>query len=231
MPLSQTLDALAAALHQTAPQIASRLQLGLTAAEINQQVAAFAWTLPQDAGTLYQWHNGLSGQAENLNLAEKFLRLKGKWHGELTGRENEIHLRLTDTLLNLQPAHPVVIKFLPLDYALAGHRHLKLGRCPLNLLPIAVLQNGATTLYGLLQLDPEQSTLYWANGTNLPPVKVTAAFLATQPQFAELRDFAAFLTECCQQALSPSALISANPRDKAVDAEVDVVRLAQVIQQ
>jgi hypothetical protein len=84
--------------------------------------------LPEAAYDLYGWHNGLSGEPSKLNLVEKLIRLKGKWHGELSGRENEVHLHIGNRRL--------VTKFLPLDYALAGHRHLKLGRCPIDLLPI-----------------------------------------------------------------------------------------------
>jgi len=54
-----------------------------------------------------------------------------------------------------------------------------------------------------MRLDGEESILYCANGTNLPPMKVTEAFLSTQPQFARLRDFATFLAVCCQQAVQP----------------------------
>lgn len=143
-------------LSQTAPKIASRLQPGLTAVEIEKQIASFSWALPQDAFDLYQWHNGVSGTSEKLSLAEKFLRLKGKWHNELAGREDEIHL--------LFEARLIVTKFLPLEYTLAGHRHLKLGRCLLNLLPIAILNDGNTTIYCMIRLDAEPPTLYCAKG-------------------------------------------------------------------
>jgi hypothetical protein len=82
-----------------APKIASRLQPGLTRAEIETQIASFSWEFSQDAFDLYQWHNGLSGNPGKLNLVEKLLRVKGKWHGELSGRENEAHLKLGDRLI------------------------------------------------------------------------------------------------------------------------------------
>jgi hypothetical protein len=44
-------------LTQTVPTIANRLQLGLTPAQIEAQVASFAWTLPQDAFLMYQWRS------------------------------------------------------------------------------------------------------------------------------------------------------------------------------
>lgn len=181
-------------LSQTAPKIASRLQPGLTAVEIEKQIAAFSWVLPQDIHDLYQWHNGLSGTSEKLNLAEKFLRLKGKWHGELAGRENEVHLLFEGRL--------IVAKFLPLEYALAGHRHLKLGRCLINLLPIAILNDSSTTIYCMIRLDTESPTLYCANGTNLPPIRVTEAFLSTQLQFTGLSHLVALLTDCLNRVFN-----------------------------
>lgn len=229
--LTEALNALATALIQTAPRISSRLQPGLSTAEIEKQVAAFAWTLPQGAFDLYQWHNGLSGTAEKLNLAEKLLRLKGKWHGELAGRENEIHLRLADSLGETLHERRIVAKFLPLEYALAGHRHLKLGRCLLDLLPIAILQDGMTTIYCMMRLDPAQPTLYCANGTNLPPMKVTEAFLSTQPQFTQLNDLVALLTNCCQQTVQTPLVSQDSQKGEAIDCEIDSVRFAQLFQQ
>lgn len=219
----EALNGLASTLVQAFPGISSRLQPGLPPAEIEQQTASFTWTLPQDALDLYQWHDGLSGTAEKLNLVEKLLRLKGRWHGELAGREHEIHLRFGNRLF--------VAKFLPLAYALAGHRHLKLGRCLMDLLPIAVLQEGTTTLYCMMRLNAEQPTLYCANGTNLPPMKVTEAFLSTQPQFTHLGDFVAFLTICCQQAAQTPLVSQAGQKDEAIDGEIDPAQFAQTLQQ
>jgi hypothetical protein len=139
----EILDRFGTVLTQTAPKIASRLQSGLTIADIEAKTDSFSWNLPNDAYALYQWHNGLSGQPGKLNLAEKLLRLKGKWHGELSGRENEAHLKLGDRL--------IVAKFLPLDYALAGHRHLKLGRCSIDLLPVCILTEGKDTIYCMMR--------------------------------------------------------------------------------
>jgi hypothetical protein len=109
---------------RVAPSIVARLQPGLSITEIDDRIATFTWKLPEAAYELYGWHNGLSGEPGKLNLVEKLVRLKGKWHGELSGRENEVHLHIGNRRL--------VTKFLPLDYALAEHRHLKLGRCPLR---------------------------------------------------------------------------------------------------
>lgn len=172
--MTELFDSFDTLLSQAAPKIASRLQPGLTIDLIEAQIAGYSWTFPQAAFDLYRWHNGLSGQPGRLNLVEKLLRLKGKWHGELSGRENEIYLQLGERL--------IIAKFLPLDYALAGHRHLKLGRCPLDLLPFAILNDGNNTIYCMMRLDPENPIFYCANGTNLPPIKVTESFLSTQAQ-------------------------------------------------
>lgn len=219
----EPLDCLNTALSQFAPTVAARLQPGLTCSAITRYVAPFSWVLPQDVYDLYQWHNGLAGTAEKLNLVERFLRLKGKWHGDLAGRENEIHLRFEDRL--------IVAKFLPLEYALAGHRHLKLGRCLLNLLPIAILQDGTMTIYCMIELNPERPTLYCANGTNLPPMKVTEAFLSTQPQFAKLSDFVTLLTTCCQQAVQPPSISQTSQKGGAIDCEINSAQFAQLLQQ
>lgn len=195
MTTIDTLHRFGTALREIVPKITSRLQPGLTIADIAAKTDSFLWKLPNDAYELYQWHNGLSGQPGKLNLAEKLLRLKGKWHGELSGRENEAHLKLGDRL--------IVAKFLPLDYALAGHRHLKLGRCLIDLLPVCILTEGKDTIYCMMRLDSENPILYCAKGTNLPPMKVTESFLSTQPQFSRLSSFITFLTVCCQQGIQP----------------------------
>jgi hypothetical protein len=209
--LTEALTRFDEVLHQVAPAIVTRLQPGLARAEIEKQLVSFLWQLPNDAYDLYQWHNGLSGKPGTLNLVEKLIRLKGKWHGELSGRENEIHLRLSDSL--------IVAKFLPLEYALAGHRHLKLGRCPIDLLPFAILNKDGNTFYCMMRLDVENPIVYCANGTNLPPMKVTEAFLATQLQFSCLSDAIALLV----QWLHPSV-------QNGIDAELDARQLDQFYQ-
>lgn len=216
----EALNSLDVVLNQDAPKIAGRLQPGLTRAEIERQTASFSWILPEEAYNLYQWHNGLSGKPGKLNLAEKLLRLKGKWHGELSGRENEAHLQLGD--------RHIVVKFLPLNYALAGHRHLKLGRCLIDLLPIFLLNDGNRTIYGMMRLDAEQSIVYCANGTKMPPIKVTELFLSTQTQFCQLSDLIAFLTACCQKAVQPTVLTDATD---AIDCEVNLTQFEQLYQQ
>ena len=206
-------------LSQTAPKIASRLQPGLTIDRIEARIAAYSWTFPQEAFDLYRWHNGLSGQPGRLNLVEKLLRVKGKCHGELSGRENEIHLQLGDRL--------IIAKFLPLDYALAGHRHLKLGRCPLDLLPFAILNDGKSTIYCMMRLDPENPIVYCANGTKLPPLGVTESFLATQPQFNRASDLITFLSAVFQERISSIALTDNN----LLDCELDSTQFDRLYQQ
>ncbi len=202
--------------------IASRLQLGLTPVEIETQIASFAWALPQDAFLLYQWHNGLSGKPGKLNLGEKLLRLKGKWHGELTGRENEVRTILENRL--------IITKFLPLEYSLAGHRHLKLGRCQIDLLPIFILMEGKKTIYCIMRLDPNNPIIYYANGTKLPPIKVTESFLATQPHFSRLSDFIAFLTAVFQPGIQ-SVTSSQGKWMSEIDCELKSTQLKKLYQQ
>ena len=203
---------------ETAPKIVSRLQPGLTIDRIEAQIAAYSWTFPQAAFDLYRWHNGLSGQPGRLNLVEKLLRVKGKWHGELSGRENEIHLQL---------GRLIIAKFLPLDYALAGHRHLKLGRCPLDLLPFAILNDGNNTIYCMMRLDPENPIVYCANGTKLPSLGVTESFLATQPQFNRASDLIVFLSTVFKSRINSIALTDNNP----LDCELDSTQFDRLYQQ
>jgi hypothetical protein len=220
--LIETLHRFDTILNHTTPKIASRLQPGLTIAEIEAQIASFSWRLPQDARDLYQWHNGLSSKLEKLNLVEKLLRLKGKWHGELSGRENEVHLQLGNRL--------IIGKFLPLDYALAGHRHLKLGRCLIDLLPFSILSDGNSTIYCMMCLDPEQPIIYCANGKKLPPMGVTESFLSTQPQFSQLTDLITFLTACCQLLIKTITASQEGLMD-AIDCELNPAQFDRLYQQ
>jgi hypothetical protein len=215
--LTTTLNRLDEVLNQRVPAVSDRLQPGLTRAEIDKMTASFLCVLPQDAYDLYQWHNGLSGKLGKLNLVEKLLRLKDKWHGELSGRENEVHLEYSDRL--------IVAKFLPLDYALAGHRHLKLGRCPIDLLPISIWNDGKSRFYCMMRLDA-QLTVYCANGANLPPIRVTETFLSTQPQFSRLSNLVEFLISFCQQI----QLTSASHGDRemnVIDCKVNQIQFDQ----
>jgi hypothetical protein len=217
--MSELLTRFDAILNQTAPKISTRLQPGLTIAEIEKQIASFSWQFPQDAFDLYLWHNGLSGIPGKLTLVEKLLRVKGKWHGELSGRENEVHLQLEN--------RPIIAKFLPLNYALAGHRHLKLGRCPIDLLPFSILTDANDTIYCMMRLDLENPIVYCANGTNLPPIKINESFLSTQPQFSRLSTFIMFLTTVCQQAIQP---LAPNQGD-VIDCEFNLMQFEQSYQQ
>jgi hypothetical protein len=92
--MTELFDSFDTILSQAAPKISSRLQPGLTITsrrgyaneQIEAQIAGYSWTFPQAAFDLYRLHNGLSGQPGKLNLVEKLLRVKGKWHGELSGQ-------------------------------------------------------------------------------------------------------------------------------------------------
>lgn len=218
--LTEALDQLDHVLNQVAPDVANRLQSGLTRTDIEQAIAKFSWSLPQDGYALYQWHNGLSGQPGNLNLIEKLLRQKGKWHGELSGRENEIRLSNGERLLTA--------KFLPLDYALAGHRHLKLGRCLLDLLPVFLLDDGTTIRYYMIRLDVESSIVYCVNGTKLPPMGVTEELLSKQIQLG-LADLVSILNTCLEQAIVP--ISESQDRLSKADYALNLEQFEQIYQQ
>lgn len=83
----------------------------------------------------------------------------------------------------------------------------------------------------MVRLDVEQPTLYCANGTNLPPMKVTEAFLSTQLHFTELSSLVALLTHCFQQAVQPLSVSQNEQKARAINCEIDSVRFAQLFQQ
>ncbi len=215
--ITEALNQLDNTLNQVAPDVGKRLQPGLTRADIDQQISGASWSLPHDGYALYHWHNGLSGQAGKLNLVEKLLRQKDKWHGELSGGENELRLNCREGLMTA--------KFLPLEYALAGHRHLKLGRCFLDLLPVFILNDGNAKRYCMMRLDAKSSIVYCANGANVPPIGITEEFLSTQVQFS-LPDLISFFTDCFQQAIQPT-----KSQDRLVEEyDFDPEQFAQVYQ-
>lgn len=220
--LTEALNRLDNALNQTALAVVKRLQPGLTRAEIVQQTNSFSWELPPDIYALYQWYNGLAGTPGKLNLVEKLLRLKGRWHGELSGRENELHLKLGDCR--------IIVKFLPLDYALAGHRHLKLGRCLIDLLPIFILSEGKKTFYGMIRLDVEKPVFYFADGTNVPPLLVTEDYLSKQIQYSSLTPVISFLIDICQQASQPLVESQDQPGINSADYELNPNQFDQLYQ-
>lgn len=191
--LADTLERLAHALRQRVPEVAARLQPGLTRAEIDGCVARFDWTLPDEVYTLYEWRNGLSGATGKASLVDKLLRMKDRWHGELSGPTNELRVDYKGRVLT--------VKFMPLEYALAGFRHLKLGRCPLDLLPIFTVTEGKTKHYGMVQLagSPEggahAGVVHCANGAKAPPWGITDAFLAAQPRFSSVGVLAEVLAQ------------------------------------
>ncbi|PSB05495.1 hypothetical protein C7B62_25100 [Pleurocapsa sp. CCALA 161] len=200
----------------TSKEVANRLQSGLTRTEIDKLNAGFP-TLPNDVYDLYQWHNGLSGQPTNISFTDRLIRLKNKWHGELSGRENELHLQYGERL--------IIAKFLPLNYAWAGHRHLKLGRCLIDLLPIFIVNDGKDKYYGMIRLDARQPVVYYAKGTAVPPMRVSEEFLSVQIQFGNLTEFVLFLTDCCYQAIQPRVGDINGKLMDTVDYEIDSITI------
>ena len=206
MELTEKLNSLDETLQQFAPDVANRLQAGLNRAKIDALVKGFSWTLPPDVYHLYQWHDGLSVAPDKMSFVEKLLRQKDKWHGELSGRENEIILKYGERELSA--------KFMPLEYALAGHRHLKLGRCVLDLLPVFILTEGKTKWYCMFRLDGQNSVLYCADGSKAPPRGIDESFLAQQIQFDCLADFVSFLTACGKQTIESQSQNQYNLKPK-----------------
>lgn len=220
--LTEALNRLDEVLKQTLPEVAVRLQPSLTRTEIDKLIADLS-LISNDVYELYQWHNGLSGQPKNMSLTDRLIRLKNKWHGELSGRENELHLQFGERL--------IIAKFLPLNYAWAGHRHLKLGRCLIDLLPIFILSDGKDKYYGMIRLDTEQPVVYYANGTKVPPMRVTEDFLSVQIQFSNLTELVLFLTDCCQQAIQTKSGDRNDQTIDAVDYEINLQRFEQICRQ
>lgn len=221
MALTASLNHLDQVFQQYNFELRQRLQAGLTRAEIEQQVASFPWTLPPDLYDLYQWHNGLSGKPQKMRLTDRLIRLKNKWHGELSGRENELRLQAGERLW--------VGQFLPLDYALAGHRHLKLGKCAIDLLPIFLIGDRHRKFYGMVRLDPDHPAVYYADGTGVPPLWVTEDFLAKQVQFAQLSDLIDVLTQACQKVIQPITTNSEVGDELAVDYIVHLDPLMEML--
>ncbi len=192
--LKKALNDLEIILKQNAPNVSNRLQKGLTGSELKRLVKKFSWELPEDICELYEWHDGLSAPMTQMSLVERLLRQKDKWHGELSGKNNEIHL-------NYQGRN-LTAKFMPLEYALAGHRHLKLGLCKLDLLPVFVMSDGKIKYYCMLRLDEKIPALYCADGTKAPPRGIDEAFLSTQIKFTKLSDFILLVSECVEKAIN-----------------------------
>jgi hypothetical protein len=205
MNLAETLTAFEPVLNELTPEATTRLRPGLSHEDIQAQCNGFQWSLPDDVATLYQWHDGLTRIRTRLTLIERVLRQKDKWHGELSGRDNEIHFPYADG--------EVAAKFMPLEYALAGHRHLKLGRCPLDLLPVFILHSESAKWYCMFRLVSGSTTVYCVNGTKVPPKGIGEGVLAANPQFKTLAEFISFLSRCGREfkptgRLSPQQLQS-----------------------
>lgn len=221
--LTHALGRLEAELRRKSSGVVERLQVGLTRAEIDDCVSRFAWALPQNLYDLYQWRNGLSGPTGKLSLVDRLLRRKDKWHGELSGAENESRV--------VYEGRSVTAKFMPLEYALAGYRHLKLGRCPLDLLPVFVIADGKTKHYCMVPLVEGQSVVYCADGTKAPPWGITQEYLSAQPQFGSLASLVSFLADYARTAeVNPPAGESRLPAD-GVECEIAAPVFNELCQQ
>lgn len=170
-------------------RIANSLRLGLTRNEIDEKVQGFSWILPEELYEFYQWHNGLSSEINSKKTLEDSLKQKDRWQGDLSTPNNQIYLRYDN--------RNIAIKFPPLEYALAGHQHLKKGQCSLNLLPIFTLNQDKNQNYCLVNLEPEQFGLYFLNGKGIHPSKIDEQFLSAQIRFNSLVNLVSFITNCC----------------------------------
>lgn len=92
--------------------------------------------------------------------------------------------------------------------------------------PFAILTDGKETIYCMMRLEPDAPIIYCANGTNLPPMKVTESFLSTQPQFSRLNGLIAFLTAVFQQGTQAIAV----DRDQSIDCSFPPMQVEQLYQ-
>ncbi|BDA73977.1 hypothetical protein CAL7716_081430 [Calothrix sp. PCC 7716] len=182
-------------IHKKSPELARRLQAGLTRTKIDEQIKDFSWTLPEELYEFYQWHNGLCSQVNATGHSIESLKIKDKWQSDLS-QPNQINVKYDNNL--------IAIKFPSLEYALAGHHHLKLGQCPLDLLPIFTCSNGKNQSYCIVNLEREKFATYFLNGTKLHPTKINEQFLSTQIKFNSLTDLILFITSCCEHAVESS---------------------------
>jgi hypothetical protein len=78
-----------------------------------------------------------------------------------------------------------------------------------------------------MRLAPENPIIYCANGTNLPPMRVTESFLSTQPQFSRLSELIVFLTAVFQQKIHSIAA----SQEGYIDCKLDSMKLEALYQQ
>lgn len=222
--VTETFSQLETILQQSFPELAASLNPGLTREAIDTKLQKFSVTLPQNFYALYQWRNGLSSNVDAANLADKSLRQKGRWQQGLSTSVAQIPFKYDDR------EALVITKFPPLEYALTGHQHLKLGKCPLNLMPIFTLNDGMTQQYCLIQLVEDQSPLFVANGTGIPPNRIDESFLSEQAQFRNLTNFIQFITDCCEQAIAANSATTSEPEDESAIYQVDGKLFSQLYQ-
>lgn len=220
--LTEALSRLENLINLRSPHLAKRLQPGLTHAEIDEQIEDFSWTLPEEVYELYQWHNGLSSGINATSLQVKSLTQKDQWYKGLSGQPSQINLKYGD--------HLIAAKFAPLEFALAGYSHLKLGKCPFDLLPIFVLNNSKSQNYCVAGLGKEHSAIYFLNGTRVPPSRIDEKFLSTQVKFNNLVDLILSITDCCECAVKYSQEATNSQEVDSINFDVDKNMFEQIYQ-
>lgn len=193
--LMEALHRLDELIQEKSSYLARRLQAGLTRTKIDEQIKNFSWTLPEEFYEFYQWHNGLIHEPNAIGYSIDSLKIKDKWQSDLS-QANQINVKYDNNL--------IAIKFPSLEYALAGHNHLKLGQCPLDLLPIFTCSNGNNQSYCIVNLEREKFATYFLNGTKVHPTKINEQFLSKQIKFNSLTDLVLFITSCCEHAVESS---------------------------
>ncbi len=204
------------------PELTVSLSPGLTHEAIDIKLQEHSVILPQDFYALYEWRNGLSSNVDAMNPADKSLRQKGRWQQGLSTPMDQISFKYGGRQAL------IIIKFPPLEHALAGHQHLKLGKCPLNLMPIFTLNDGITQRYCLIRLGENQSSIFVANGTGIPPSQIDESFLLTQAQFSRLTDFIQLAINCCDQAIAVNSATSSELGGDSISYQVNAAIFSQL---
>lgn len=223
-PVTVAFSQLETILQQKFLELTASLNPGLTREAIDTKLQEFSVILPQDFYALYQWQNGLSGNVDAANPADKLLRQKGRWQQGLSTPVDQISFKYDDCEAF------IITKFPPLEYALAGHQHLKLGKCPLNLMPIFTLNDGTTQRYCLIRLGENQSPLFIADGTRIPPSQIDESFLSAQTQFSNLTDFIRFVIDCCDQAIAINSATTSELEEGSIIYQVNSTLFSQLYQ-
>jgi hypothetical protein len=92
------------------------------------------------------------------------------------------------------------------------------------------LQSGLTPAEIEAQVASFTWTLYCANGTKLPPLRVTESFLSTHTQFSRLSDLIALLSAVFQPGIQ-SIASSQGKWMSEIDCELESTQLKKLYQQ